>query len=78
MQGLKLPPINGQCPVKNKFCPVTSLDDRTFCPLFYASNVIQTFTFLKYDWTLLAFVKDKKWGEKERKRQPDQEVVNHS
>ena len=67
--------------VKNRFCPVKSLDDRTFCPLFYASNVIQTFTFFKYDWSRLDIIdvcEEKKWGEKARKRQPDQEVVNCS
>ena len=30
------------------------------------------------DWTLLMFVKEKKWGQKERKRRPDQEDVNRS
>ena len=25
-------PVNGQCPVKNRFCPVKSLDGRTICP----------------------------------------------
>ena len=70
-QGLKKRPVNGECPVKNRFCPVKSLDGRTFSPLFYASNVIQTFTFLNtiaQDWTLLTFVKEKKWVEKEATR----------
>ena len=31
--------VNGQCLVKNRFCRVRSLDGRTFCLLFYASNV---------------------------------------
>ena len=57
-------------------CPVKFLDGRTFCPLFYASNVIRTFTFLSMigqDWTLLTFMKQKSVGG-ERKRQPDQEL----
>ena len=28
-----------------------SLNDRTFCLFFHASNVLQTFTFFKYDWS---------------------------
>ena len=27
------------------------LNDRTFCLFFHASNVLQTFTFFKYDWS---------------------------
>ena len=29
-------PINGQCPVENRFCLVKSLDGWTICPIIYA------------------------------------------
>ena len=37
-QGCKQWPVNGQCPVKNRFCPVKSLDGRTICVVVYAGK----------------------------------------
>ena len=55
--------------IKNRFCPVKSLDGPLFCSLFYSSNVIQTFTFFKYDWSRLDIIDvgEGKWGEREKK-----------
>ena len=54
-------------------CPVKSLDDQRFCPLFYASNVIQTFTFFKYDWSRLdIFWEEKKVGGRGGREKVDQ------
>lgn len=50
-------------------CPVNSLDGQTFCPLFYTYNVIQTFTFFKYNWSRLDIIEvreGKKWGAREK------------
>lgn len=30
--------VNGQCQVIGRLCPVKSLNDRTYCPVFYTSN----------------------------------------
>ena len=30
--------VNGQCQVIGRLCPVKSLNDRTYCPVFYISN----------------------------------------
>ena len=49
---------------------------RSFMLLMY--SVIQTFTFLKYDWSRLDIIDvcgGKKVGERERKRQPDQKLL---
>ena len=65
--------------VKNRFCPVKSLDGPTFCSIFYSSNVIQTFTFLKYNWSRLDIIDIEKeksgGGGEERKRQAEQELL---
>ena len=69
-QGLKLTPGQQTMSVKNRFCPVKSLDGPTFCLIFYSSNVIQTFTFLKYDWSRLDIIdigEGQKWGKREKK-----------
>ena len=56
-----------------------ALNDLTVCPLFYASNVIQTFTFFKYDWSRLDIIDicegKKLGGERERKKWPGQELL---
>ena len=61
---------------QKRLCPVKSLTDRTSCPLFYASNVIQTFTFLNIRLVKIGYCwwswRKKSWG-RERKRRPDQE-----
>ena len=47
-----------------------SLNDRTFCPLFYASRVIQPFTSFKYNWSRLEIIgirEGKKVGEEREK-----------
>ena len=56
-----------------------ALNDLTVCPLFYASNVIQTFTFFKYDWSRLDIIdirEGKKIGEREREREKSGQVKN--
>ena len=45
-----------------------ALNDQTVCPLFYASNVIQTFTFFKYDWSRLVIREGGKKVGRERKK----------
>ena len=45
-QGCRQRPVNGQCPVKNRFCPVKSLDGQTICPVVYAGKEkIESFKF---------------------------------
>ena len=66
--------------VKNRFCLVKSLDGPTFCSIFYSSKyVIQTFTFLKYNWSRLDIIDIEKetseGGGRERKRQAEQELL---
>ena len=38
LQGCIQRSVNGQCPVKNRFCPAKSLDGRTICPAVYADK----------------------------------------
>ena len=45
-----------------------ALKDQTVCPLFYASNVIQTFTFFKYDWSRLVIREGGKKVGREREK----------
>ena len=45
-QGFKKRQDNGQCPVKNRFCLVKSLDGQKICPVIYAGKEkIQSFKF---------------------------------
>ena len=64
--------------VKKRLCPVKFLNDQTFCPLFYASNVIQTFTFFKIRLVKIRHLW-RSWREKSRRREKnrrrDQELL---
>ena len=54
--GLKITAGQQTMTSQKRLCQVKSLDDRTFSTISYASNVIQTFTFFKYDWSRLAII----------------------
>ena len=75
--GLEITPGQQTMSIKNRSYLVKSLDGPTFCLIFYSSNVIQTFTFFKYIFSRLDIIDiDKeKSGERERKRQADQELL---
>ena len=37
--------VNGQCPVKNRFCSVKSLDSQTICPVVCAGKEFRVSSF---------------------------------